>query len=247
MKALAYLLFTQIKNRILSLKNKPAFLILYAFITVMIVGSVVVLLIFGNDMQRQQMADERILLLIMAALGLFFLYAFTYSGLSTGSSLFTMPDVGLLFVAPISSKKILMYGLLSTLGKSLLGSIFIFYQIGNLKANFGYGLKEIFALFLIFALMILFCQLLAIGIYIFSNGNPARKNLVKVILFGIYAVLIVAAFILQRQEQIGILEAAMRIVDSKWFGYIPVTGWATMFFIGVVNMLPSTFLRITRI
>ena len=174
MKALSYLMITRFKNRILSLKKKPALLILYLIILAFMVFSVVMLLVTNAEAKRMDFADERILLLILSGLGMLYLWIFTSTGLSTGSSLFTMPDVGLLFVAPISSKKILLYGLLSTLGKSLLGSLFIFYQIGNLKANFGYGFKEIFALFLIFALMVLFCQLVSIGIYIFSNGNPHR-------------------------------------------------------------------------
>lgn len=235
MKALIYLILTTIKNKILVLKKKPAFLILYAFITVMIVFSVVMMLVTGSNKSSMHFADERILFMILAGLGLLFLFLFVASGLSTGSSLFTMPDVGLLFVSPISSKKILLYGLISTLGKSLLGSIFIFYQIGSLKSGFGYGFTEIFALFIIFALMILFCQLLSIGIYIFANGNESRKKLVKSILYALFGGLLLIVLLIQRQEQIGVIEAVLRVVDSSWFGYIPVTGWATMFFAGVVH------------
>lgn len=235
MNALAYLLLTQLKNRIISLKKKPGFLILYSFIALIIIGSIVVFIVFGDEMKQSNFADERIIFLILSALGLLFVYSFTVSGLSTGSSLFTMPDVGLLFVAPVSSKKILMYGLLSTLGKSLLGSLFIFYQIGNLKTSFGYGLKEIFALFIIFAIMILFCQLLSIGIYIFSNGNSTRKTVVKVLVYSLFGALIITYMFMQRQEQTGAFETILRIVNFEEFGYIPVAGWATMFFIGVVH------------
>ncbi|MHB8129192.1 MAG: putative ABC exporter domain-containing protein [Mobilitalea sp.] len=235
MKALSYLMITQMKNRLLSLKKKPAFLILYGFIILMVGFSVVMLLLSNKEVQNTQFADERILYLIIAAFGFLFLMLFTTTGLSTGSSLFTMPDVGLLFVSPISSKKILMYGLISTVGKSLLGSIFIFYQIGSLKANFGYGFKEIFALFIIFAIMVVFCQLLSIGIYIFTNGNPRRKNTVKIILYSTIAVVLLMVLLIQKQEQVGIMEAVFRVTDSSWFGYVPVAGWITMFFMGVVQ------------
>ena len=235
MKALSYLMITQIKNRLLSLKKKPAFLILYGFIISMVGFSVVMLLVSNKEIQKTQFADERILYLAIASFGFLFLMLFTTTGLSTGSSLFTMPDVGLLFVSPISSKKILMYGLISTVGKSLLGSIFIFYQIGNLKANFGYGFKEIFALFIIFALMVVFCQLLSIGIYIYSNGNPRRKSMVKIILYSTMAAVLLMVILIQKQEQVGMMEAVLRITDSSWFGYVPVAGWITMFFMGVVQ------------
>ncbi|HWT76594.1 MAG TPA: putative ABC exporter domain-containing protein [Mobilitalea sp.] len=235
MKALAYLLLIQVKNKILMLKKKPAFLVLYGIIIVFVLFSIVTMIIFGKDMPQTKFADERIVFLILAGLGLLFLFTFVSTGLSTGSSLFTMPDVGLLFVSPISSKKILFYGLISTLGKALIGSVFIFYQIGNLKTNFGYGLKEIFGLFAIFTVMILFCQLLSIGIYIFSNGNRARKRVIKGLLYALIGVLLLTALYLQRQEHIGIMEAVLRMTDASWFGYVPVTGWATMLFIGVVH------------
>lgn len=245
MRALSYLLVKQLKNRILSLRKKPGLLILYSFVLIVVVASIVMLLVFGGNMEQMNFADERILFLILAGISAFFLYAFVNSGLSTGSSLFTMPDVGLLFVAPVSSKKILLYGLISTLGKSLLGSIFIFYQIGNLKSNFGYGFREIFALFLIFALMILFCQLMAIGIYIFSNGNPMRKNMVKTALYAVFIAVLAGVLVNQQREQVSMLEALLRTIDSYWFGYVPVTGWAIMFFVGVVHYsIPSIALSL---
>jgi len=234
MKALSYLLITQIKNKILSLKNKPGMMILYLIIAAFILFSVVMITFFDKGSRHTDYADERIIFLILAGLTLFFVYAFTVSGLSTGSSLFTMPDVGLLFVAPISPKKILLYGLISTLGKSLLGSLFIFYQIGNLRSNFGYGFREIFGLFLVFAIMMMFLQLLAIGIYIFSNGNQMRKNIVKMLLYTLFGIVIIGTLLIQRQEQTNVLETLYKLVESDWFEYLPVVGWATMFFAGVV-------------
>lgn len=242
MKALAYLLLTQLKNRILSLKKKPAMLILYGIIIAFVIFSITIVMLKGNEFTTDKFADERILFSIIAGLGLFFLYAFTNSGLATGSSLFTMPDIGLLFVSPISSKKILMYGLLSTMGKAMLGSVFIFYQMSTLKTNFGYGFTEIFSLFIIFALMILFCQLMSIGIYIFTNGNQNRKNLVKAIVYGFLLFILLMILYLQRQEQLSIWEAVFRTVKSEVFGYLPVAGWSTMFFIGVASHSLKTLL-----
>jgi len=235
MKALSYLLVKQLKNRIISLKRKPGMLILYCIVVAVILFSIIFLLVSGENIDKSDYADERILYLLIAGFGLLFLWMFTNSGLSTGSSLFTMPDVGLLFVAPISSKKILMYGLLSTLGKSLLGSVFILYQVGNLRTNFGFGFIEIMSLFIIFALMVVFCQLLSIGIYIFSNGNPVRKNLIKVILYAFLIFIAATALLLQRQEHLSLFDAVLQLTSSRWFGFTPIAGWMTMFFIGVVQ------------
>lgn len=242
MKALIYLLATRFKNQILSLKKKPGMLILYLFVFLMIAGSLVIVILSGEGAIRAEYADEKVLISIIGGVALFLLYTFVYSGLSTGSSLFTMPDVGLLFVSPISSKKILFYGLISTLGKSLLGGFFIFYQIGNLRSNFGYGMKEVFALFFIFALLLLFGQLLAIGIYIFSNGNEKRKRIVKTIIYLAFAGILLAVYFVSKKDEIGMLDAALRVASSEGFGYIPIAGWGTMLFVGVVHNSLSAIL-----
>lgn len=235
MKALSYLLITQIKNKIISLKKKPGFLILYGIIALFILGSLFYLAFFDRMIAQRNFADERIIYGIIAILGIFFLWTFVLTGLSTGSSLFSMADVGLLFVAPISSKKILLYGLISTLGKALLGSVFIFYQISNLKTNFGYGLREILGLFIMFSIMMLFCQLMSIGIYILTNGNQNRKRIVNGILYSALVLLAGAILVTQKQAGVGIWEAALRVLSSDWYGYIPVSGWSTMFFIGLTR------------
>ncbi len=234
MRALSYLFIMNLKNRILSLKKKPGMLILYIIIFAMALFSIVILMLTGTQSPSMRLADERILFLILFGVGLLYLWLFTNTGLSTGSTLFTMPDVGLMFVAPISPKKILIYGLVSTAGKSMLGSLFILFQFGNLR-NFGYGLRELILLFLVFALLVLFCQLLSIGIYIFSNGNPNRKRLVAMLMYLMIAGVAGAVYLIQKQQQINILEALFHLADTSWFGYIPIAGWTVMVFAGLVH------------
>lgn len=235
MKALSYLMIKQFKNRILAIKKKPAMLILYGVILLMIIISVISMMAFDNKVQTPTFSDERIMYLIITGFGLLYLFIFTTTGLSTGSTLFSMADVGLLFVAPISSKKILLYGLISTMGKALFAAVFILYQVVNLRVQFGYGMKEIIALFIIYAILVLISQLLSIAIYIYSNGNPFRKNLVKTILYTATGALIIAVLLLQQKEQLGVMEAVFRMVDSNWFGYIPIVGWAVLLFKGVAG------------
>lgn len=235
MKALSYLLLTTLKNRIISMKKKPAMLILYLIILFFILFGIIMTTIADNNGATFKTQDVRIIYMAIAGFGLLFLYTYVTTGLSTGSTLFAMSDVGLLFVAPITPKKILFYGLSKELGKTLLTSIFILYQIGNLKVNFGFGIYEIIALFIIYAIMLFFCQLLSIAIYIFSNGNPARKKLMTTILYMIFAAIILSVLLIQRMNQVGIFEAILRTVNQPLFGYIPLAGWTSMFFKAAVE------------
>jgi len=235
MNALSYLLVTTFKNKLLSLKKKPALLILYGVMLVFIIFIVVFYSFFENESEMPAPKDTRIIYLIIAGIGFLFMYTFISTGLTRGSTLFTMSDVGLLFVAPVSSKKILIYGLIKEMGKTLLTSIFILFQVSNLKLQFGFGGKEIFAIFIIYAIMIFFCQLVCIGIYIFSNGNRKRKKLVKTIVITAFALIAIAVIIVQRQGKTDIIEAVFRTTNSHWFGFVPIAGWTTMFFKAVVD------------
>ena len=235
MKALLYLIFTQMKNRILALRKKPGMMILYGVVFLGIIASVIVIIFSGNKPIDKSFADNRILYLFLTGFGLLYLFTFTYSGLSTGSTFFSMADVGLLFVAPISSKKILFYGLLSTIGKTMLTSIFILYQVPNLSNLFGYSFMEVLSLFLIYVVMVIFFQILSMAIYIFSNGNSNRKKLVRALLYGLFGLIIASAYLIMQKENVGILDSMKLLVDSKWFGLLPAVGWPIMFFKGVIT------------
>ena len=234
MKALVYLLLTQTKNKILSIRKKPGLIILYSFILLFVIGSLLYLILVGDKQVNILPVDNRSLFLFLSGFGLLYLYTFTYSGLSTGSTFFTMADVGLLFVAPISTKKILFYGLISALGKAMFASLFIFYQIPNLKNMYNYGIIEVLSLFFIYVILVIFCQLLSIGVYIFSNGNQSRKNMVKMLLYLFTGALIIAVYLIMKNEAVGIMEAVKMLVDRNWFGYVPIVGWVIMFFKGVL-------------
>ncbi|MDF2541615.1 MAG: hypothetical protein K0S47_1333 [Herbinix sp.] len=239
MRALSYLIRTTLKNRIISLKKKPALLVLYLVIIAGMAVGIVASMFTNQSVEVFIPQDVRIIYGIVAALGILYIYTFINTGLSTGSTLFSMADVGLLFVAPVSSKKILIYGLLKELGKTILTSIFILYQIGNLKIHFGFGAREILALFFIYAVMLFFCQLLSMAIYLFTNGNSGRKKIALYLLYGVIILSAVFVYLYQREIKVSYLETAFRIVDSKIFGYVPIAGWTTMFFKAVVegNML----------
>lgn len=235
MKALTYLIIIQLKNRLLQLKKKPALLILYIFIAAMLILAIFASFMMDREAKEMNFADERILLLILGGLGVLFLGTYVSTGLSTGSTLFSMPDVGLLFVAPISSKKILFYGLVSTLGKTIITSSFILFQVATLKSSFGYGTKELLALIFIYVLILVFGQLLSIATYMFSSVNSRRRTVIHIGIYVFLGLLLLAYLIIWRQGQIGWFQALLNMIDSSWFRFIPIGGWAIMFFSGVTS------------
>jgi hypothetical protein len=179
--------------------------------------------------------DVRILYMIAAGLGLVFLFTFTTTGLSTGSTLFSMADVGLLFVAPVSSRKILIYGLIKQMATTFLSALFILYQVNTIKSSFGLGIGAIFNIFIIYGILIFFCQLLSIGIYIFSNGDKKRKELVKTVMYGLFAITALGIYFQYLQHGGTILEAVLNLMSYKPFQFLPVAGWTVMFISATVE------------
>lgn len=234
MKALVYLLLTTLKNRILSLRKKPAMLILYLICAASLILVVVVSMFNNNENRITGYSDIRMLYSFVVGLGAMFIYSYTVTGLSNGGTLFTMADVGLLFTAPISPRRILLYGLIKQMGTTLLTAIFILYQVGTLNNTFGFNGYMVIGIFIIYAIMIFFCQLLTMGIYLFSNGDNSRKNIIRGIMYGCFAIIL--AFILFKYIASGnILEAIYSVIDTRAFSFVPIAGWSTMFIKAMVE------------
>jgi hypothetical protein len=236
MKALSYLLLTTLKNRILSLRKKPALLVLYGIILLGVVGMVIIYSIMPEEVEvNRSFADIRILYAIVTGVGLLFLFSFISTGLSTGSTLFSMADVGLLFVAPQSPKKILLYGLIKQAGTTFISAIFILYQVGTLKQSFGLQMSSIFYIFIIYAILIFFCQLLSIAVYIYTNGDSTKKKFIKVILGGLFLFVGVLIYLEYLNNSGDIMTSVLNVVEMKAFQFVPVIGWAVMFLSSAIN------------
>lgn len=236
MKALSYLLLTTLKNRILCLRKKPALLVLYGIILLSVIGMVIIYSVMPQEVNAgRSFADIRILYAVVVGVTSLFLFSFVSTGLSTGSTLFSMADVGLLFVAPQSSKKILLYGLIKQAGTTFISAIFILYQVGTLKQSFGLKMSAIFYIFIIYAIVIFFCQLLSIAVYIYTNGDAKKKNLVKVILAGLFLFVGILIYLEYVKNSADMLTSALNVLDMKTFQFVPVIGWAVMFLTSAIN------------
>ena len=119
------------------------------------------------------------------------------------------------------------------MGKALLASFILFRS--EFKDAFWLWDERNLSLFFIYAVMVFFGQLVAIGIYIFSNGNPQRKKLVKTIIYVSIGILLLYVLWINNREQISFLQAAYRLIEEPWFAYFPVAGWSMMFFQGIAE------------
>ncbi len=235
MNALVYLPLTSIKNSIKQLKNKPSRLVGY-----LVVACIFVMLLFTSffspEPTREDFpeADIRVLGLIIIGLGILFFGLYVYQGLSRGSSFFSLPDANLLFCAPVSSKRILVYGLLKQMGITVLAGIFILFQLPNLRNFFGLGVDAMVYIFIGYVLMLFLGNLFCIWLYAAVNQSPSRKRMVKIILMALAAAVLIW-FGVEATVTKDIYGSMIKVFDSFALTCIPIMGWIKGFIMAAIT------------
>ena len=221
MNAITYMLRKTIKNSLLELVRHPLKLIAYAFVVGMMLFSGLINMLSPPETGK---ADPRMLegiylgILLLAALPTLF------TGMRSGANLFSMADVNLLFVSPITPKKNLLYGLTRQMGTMLLVCFFFIAYGGMAVSQFGISIPAALGLLLGFGVSAMIVQLLTMVIYSYVNGRPRRIRGVK---YAIYTVLLAAAvYIGLNIYRPGLsMESALAAVSDPVLEFLPVFGW----------------------
>ena len=121
MSSIAFILRKSLKNNILELLRHPGKLVAYLFVAACLLFSALSMALSPQE-ELPEFLDLRILQGIYFALLMFIVMINLIKGVDSGSTFFSMGDVNMLFISPISPKKILVYGLMKQMGMSLLVS-----------------------------------------------------------------------------------------------------------------------------
>ena len=222
MNSLGYLLRTQAKNTILNMFRHPAKLISY----VVIVGFIVFSVFLEKDSSgaTQGAMDTRLLQGIYFVILVFLLDISLLSGVKSGSTFFSMPDVNLLFVSPIKPNLILSYGLMKQMSSMLLMVLFLMFYSPLLIKNFGLTVLQVFHLALGLAAVLILAQFLSMLLYNYCNGNSFRRNGTRAAIY-VATILLVGYVGLSCIQNGGSFEGVLQAVSSPILEKIPVVGW----------------------
>ncbi|WP_164919120.1 MULTISPECIES: putative ABC exporter domain-containing protein [Acutalibacteraceae] len=218
MGTILYIARKQIKNEAIRLIRKPARLI-----AVLASVALIVWMLLSTPVQEKGRMDPAILqsgfLVWLLVLGTIT----ALSALESGSSLFRLPDVNLLFVSPVSPKTILAYGLIRQTGKTFAGFAFLLFYSGMLMNAFKITAADVVVLIVGTALFLVVVQVLALCLYCIANRGPAQRASVKA---GILAVpLLIALFVLYQTRENPTLTVLYQTAASPLLDAFPVVGW----------------------
>ncbi len=232
MGSILYLLRKNIKNAIVDTFRHPMKLIVYGLIAASLVYAVV--RGFTMEVDVDDMLDSRILYGAYLALLYFISIPIMLKGLSTGSSFFTLSDVTNIFTAPISPKKILVYGI----GKQLATSLFLvvcFSAYGSMAIKM-FELTIGGALLLVggIALMLLIVQIMTLLIFCICSSKPSLSIYFKLFIFSLalFALGTTTAFMFSTSMT---LENLYTAISEEYLEYVPIIGWVHGVVFGLIS------------
>ncbi len=222
MRPLNYLLLMYVKNTVKELKKKPLVLIMYIFAAVALIG--MILLSIAAPAISESRGSREVYGAVVSTALFVFSYFGIKQGISRGNSFFRLADVNMVFTAPISPKKVLVYGFIKQFFTSLIIIFVLIFQIPNLRMNFPMVRYSIPVIYL--SVFILFFSMQLIGILIYSIASKSarvRTGMERALNVMVFAVL--AGFLLTLVRVKDFVHAAVVFLNNSYISYIPFIGW----------------------
>lgn len=232
MKALSYLLRTDIKNWFRQLLKKPGLLVLYALCIVMVAFA----LIPGGRETMAAGSTDRLPIMRAVVFLIFGLIVYTNisKGLQSGSTFFSMPDVNILFTSPIRPQAVLLYGVIRQMGMSLLATLFLCFQIPNMRNLLHLDGKGIFAVISGWFIVLVCSQVISLSIYSLTAPHPKRRKTGNYLLYGITGAFVLGmiAFLAYKG---GDMHAVLDYFAMPFVNYVPIVGWILAYVTGIIT------------
>lgn len=223
MKSIIYMFTRTIKNAVKDLYYHPLRLVMYMFIILSVIAGTFSALVATRNM-NSQILDMNILKGAYMILIYIVSVPIILKGVGSENNFFKMSDVVNIFVAPISEKKILVYGV----GRQLLTMILFiisFLSYGSIAVKL-FDISAFNAIVLVFGiiLMIVLVQLVTMMIYSICSGNAKRIAITKYIIYAVIGIPMILAFIYFYNVGVSI-NGFGETFSLSFLNYVPVLGW----------------------
>ncbi len=224
MSSLLFLLRRTLKSLVKSIFKKPAVLIGYILVAIFLGAMIVLSFVMPSGLVRQ--SSSELFRGIMMIVFIFLYYTTLKLGIEKGSSYFRAADVNLIFTAPISPNKVLLYGFIKQIAGTFALLFIAIFQIPNLKNNFvmmPYGVPMLMLSVVAYAMAY---PLMGMVIYSFTSKSKKRKLVVKRIFDGC-AIAIALVFLFNLMTTGDLQKTIIDVFDNPIAQYFPIFGWTS--------------------
>ena len=229
MRALSYLFLTSIKNYLLQMLKKPVLIVVYALFAAMMVFA----MLPGGRSVGISMDMTPVLRAGAFCLFAFVAYSSISKGLKTGSTFFSMPDVNMLFTSPIRPQAVLLYGVVRQMGMSALATLFMLFQIPNMRNLLHLSGTGIFAVTSGWFILLVCAQIVSLCTYSLTAPYPQRRRIGNYAMYGLIAAMVagLGGYLLSRG---GDMQAVLDYFGLPIIDYVPLVGWINAYVMGLI-------------
>ncbi|MCQ2507881.1 MAG: CPBP family glutamic-type intramembrane protease [Dorea sp.] len=148
-----------------------------------------------------------------------------FSADKSGSSIFLMADVNLLFASPLKPQSVLLFRLMNRMGMTFFASAYFLFQVPNLVLNAGMSLLSCMMIIVVWFGSLVIAELLQILLFtIFTTHTSYKKYLVPG-LGGILALLFCCILAFSKIRHLTYLAGAITFFTLPATRWIPFVGW----------------------
>ena len=228
---LVYLTLTKLKNQLIGVVKSPAKLAYGVFLIAIFALSA----FSGKSMEVEELRNPQELTAILTIFYTFMFLMVFSTGSASNTPMFTLSDVTLLFPAPLSSNKILSYGLARQLGLSLVLGFFILFQYSWMNSLYGVTYGGLLLIIIGYALCLFFAQLAAMAVYTRTSGKENASKTIQYCLIGVVVLYVAWAAFTCRNDLITLancgsyeplLASGSAFLSTLPGILFPVSGWS---------------------
>ena len=141
-----------------------------------------------------------------------------------GSSIFIMPDVNLLFAAPMKPQSVLLFRLMSQILITFFASIYFVFQIPSVVIDLGLGALSGVVIILAWIFILVYQKLITVLVYTLASTHARVKKYLRPAAFAVLFIL-AGVYLLMYMREGDFYGAYKAMFASAQTRYIPIYGW----------------------